>query len=120
MSSDEFASIGGTDTAPSPAEQLLAALGNCLVVGYVAYASIAGITIEELRITVEGDIDLHSFLGVRDGHAGYRAIRATVHLRCDADGERLADLHRRVSATSPVGDTLSTGVTLTVTPAAAS
>ena len=36
VASDEPAGLGGTDTAPNPVEQVAAALGNCLAVGYVA------------------------------------------------------------------------------------
>src|SRR5262245_22548727 len=43
--SDEPAALGGSDTAPNPVEQLLAALGNCLAVGYAANASVDGISI---------------------------------------------------------------------------
>ncbi|HSD10275.1 MAG TPA: OsmC family peroxiredoxin, partial [Candidatus Binatia bacterium] len=34
--SDEPSALGGSNTAPNPVEQLLAALGNCLAVGYAA------------------------------------------------------------------------------------
>ena len=58
VASDEPNALGGTDTAPNPVEQLLGSLGNCLAVGYAANASVAGITIRELRIDLEGDLDL--------------------------------------------------------------
>lgn len=105
--SDEPAALGGDDTAANPVEQLLGALGNCLAVGYAANASVAGITIEELDIAVEGDLDLHTFLGLTDGHAGYSDIRVVVNLESDATAEQLADLHSKVTSTSPVGHTLS-------------
>ena len=86
--SDEPAGLGGTDRAPNPVEQLLGALGNCLAVGYAANLSAAGIEIRDLRIDLEGDLDLHTFLGLADGgNAGYETIRATVHLEADADEE---------------------------------
>ena len=50
IASDEPAALGGTDSAPNPVEQLLAAFGNCLAVGYAANASVAGIEIRELRM----------------------------------------------------------------------
>ena len=90
-----------------PVEQLLGSLGNCLAVGYAANASVAGITIRDLRIDLEGDLDLHAFLGLADGHAGFSAIRVAVHLDTDADEAAVAELHRKVAATSPVGQTLS-------------
>jgi uncharacterized OsmC-like protein len=120
IASDEPAGIGGTDSAPNPVEQLLAALGNCLAVGYAVNASVAGITIRDLRIDVDGDIDLHAFLGLdpkADGRAGFSAIRVAVHLDSDADAAAVAELHRKVAAASPVGQTLSTAVPVEISPA---
>jgi uncharacterized OsmC-like protein len=111
LASDEPVALGGTDTAPNPVEQLLGALGNCLAVGYAANASAAGVTIDSLRVDLEGDLDLHTFLGLNpDGNAGYSAIRAKVELRSDAPAEVIDALHRTVVGTSPVGHTLSRAV----------
>ena len=110
IASDEPSGIGGTDSAPNPVEQLLGALGNCLAVGYAANASVAGITIRDLRIDLDGDIDLRTFLGLADGHAGFSVIRVTVHLDSDADDAAVAELHKKVATTSPVGHTLSKAI----------
>jgi uncharacterized OsmC-like protein len=120
ITSDEPSGIGGTDRAPNPVEQLLGALGNCLAVGYAANASAAGITIRDLSIDLAGDIDLHTFLGLdpkAGGHAGFSAIRVTVHLDTDADDAAVAELHKKVAATSPVGQTLSKAVPVEISPA---
>lgn len=105
--SDEPGGLGGTDLAPNPVEQLLAALGNCLAVGYAANASARGIELRDLRIDLEGDLDLHTFLGLRQGHAGFDDIRVSVHLDTDADDEAIRELHEKVTSTSPVGHTLA-------------
>ena len=113
--SDEPAGLGGSDTAPNPVEQVLSALGNCLAVGYAANASAAGITIRDLRIAVDGDIDLRSFLGLTPGHAGFSAIRVNVAIDTDADADAVAELHRTVAASSPVGHTLEAAVPVQIT-----
>lgn len=106
--SDEPVSLGGRDTAANPVEQLLGALGNCLAVGYAANATGLGIEIKGLSIDLEGDIDLHTFLGLNpNGNAGYEAIRVSVALDCDATPEQRIRLHQQVVGTSPVGHTLS-------------
>ncbi len=111
VGSDEPASLGGTDTAPNPVEQLLAALGNCLAVGYAANATAAGIEINDLRIELSGDIDLHTFLGLDpEGNAGFETISVKVHLDTDAPGDAVAELHEKVISTSPVGHTLARAV----------
>ena len=111
IASDEPASLGGGDTAPNPVEQLLAALGNCLAVGYAANATGLGIEIDDLTIELEGDLDLRTFLGLDpSGNAGFEAIRVSVALDADAAPEQVARLHQQVAATSPVGHTLQRSV----------
>ena len=112
--SDEPRALGGTDSAPNPVEQLLGALGNCLAVGYAANASAAGIEISDLRIDLEGDLDLRTFLGLAQGNAGYEGLRVKVHLTSDASDEQLQELHSKVVGTSPVGHTVSRPVPLAV------
>jgi uncharacterized OsmC-like protein len=114
IASDEPVGLGGTDTAPNPVEQLLGALGNCLAVGYAAGATAAGIEIRDLTIELEGDLDLHTFLGLRPGHAGYDDVRVRVHLDTDAPPERLDELHASVVGTSPVGHTLNAAIPLAI------
>jgi len=112
--SDEPSGLGGGDTAANPVEQLLAALGNCLAVGYAANASVAGIRIDSLRIELEGDIDMHTFLGLGGDNAGYEAIRVKVDLRSNATPEQLKALHAKVVGSSPVGHTVSRPVPLRI------
>lgn len=112
--SDEPAQLGGTDTGPNPVEQILAALGNCLAVGYAANATAAGITIKSLAIAVEGDLDLHAFLGLKDGHAGFNNISVKVKLESDATPQALQALHDKVVNTSPVGHTLNRSIPLDI------
>jgi uncharacterized OsmC-like protein len=111
---DEPEGLGGTDTAPNPVEQLLGALGSCLAIGYAANASAVGIRIDNLRIDVEGDLNLKSFLGLEPGHAGYDTLRASVHIESDATDDAIAALHDTVVATSPVGHTLAGAIPLAI------
>lgn len=111
---DEPPALGGTDLAPNPVEQLLGAFGACLAIGYAANATVAGLEIKDLRIDLEGELDLHTFLGLSDGNAGYKAVRAEVHLDIDADPETIAELHKRVVSTSPVGHTLGRSIPVSV------
>jgi uncharacterized OsmC-like protein len=112
--SDEPSGLGGDDTAPNPVEQLLGALGNCLAVGYAANATVAGIELNRVRIDLEGDIDLHTFLGLTEGNAGFDSITAKVSIDADASAERVEELHRKVVSTSPVGHTLGRSVPVSV------
>ena len=112
--SDEPSGLGGEDTATNPVEQLLGALGNCLAVGYAANATAAGIELKSLRIELEGDLDLHTFLGLSDGHAGFETIEAIVSIDANATEAQIQDLHDKVVSTSPVGHTLQASIPVSV------
>ena len=115
IGSDEPVALGGTDTAPNPVEQLLSALGNCLVVGFAANATLAGITVDQLEVELEGDLDLHTFLGLDpEGNAGFESIRAKVTLSSDATEAQLSELREKVVGTSPVGHTLGRAVPVSI------
>ena len=112
--SDEPPALGGTDSAPNPVEQLLAALGNCLAVGYAANATARGIELRDLRIDLRGELDLHAFLGLRPGHAGFDRIAVSVDIDADASAEVIAELHAAVTSTSPVGHTLAAAIPVAI------
>ena len=96
--------LGGTDTAPNMVETVLAAYGSCLTVGYTMNAALRGIKIKDLKVELEGDLDLAGFFGLSDEvPAGFSDIRAIVHLDADASPEDIQALHDHVLKTSPVG-----------------
>ncbi|SFQ68038.1 OsmC family protein [Amycolatopsis rubida] len=111
---DEPMELAGGNSAPSPVEHLLGALGNCLAVGYAANAALTGITIEQLSVEIRGSLDLQVFLGLKEGHAGFDSITASVRIVAEASRTDLEALHARVIASSPVGHTLSNVVPVSV------
>ena len=113
--SDEPPTLGGGNTAANPVEQLLSALGNCLAVGYAANATVAGIAIDSLTVDLRGHVNLHVFLGLAEGHAGFDSITARVTLESAAPRDQLEELHTKVLASSPVGHTLARAVPVEIT-----
>lgn len=99
---DEPLEIGGTNTQPNPQEYLLAAVNACLMVTYVDYAAVQGISIDEIEIETEGDIDLRGLFQLGDGvNPGYDQLHYRVRLKADASREQLGALHETVRQTSP-------------------
>lgn len=112
---DEPPDLGGTDTAPNPVEMVLAALGSCLVVGYALNAAMTGVELQKIEVEMDGDIDLPGFFGLpSDILPGYTNIRARVFLKSTASQDKLEEVHKRVTLTSPVGLTLSKNVKLDI------
>ena len=114
---DEPPILLGHNQGPNAVELLLAALGFCYSVGYVANAAARGIEIEEMSYQLEGDIDLRNFLGIsQEARPGFSEIRATAHAKAAGASEvELKELCSYVQETSPVRDVLANGVPVKTT-----
>ena len=112
---DEPPVLLGANRGPNAVELVLAALGFCYGVGFVANAAARGIELSELRYEVTGDIDVQNFLGLtKKTRAGFSAIRARAWVRSpNATAEQLEDLCQYVQDTSPVRDILANPVPVT-------
>src|SRR4051812_1417151 len=81
---DEPRELVGGNTAPNPQEVLLTSLNSCMLVGYVAGATLHGVTLESLSIESEGQLDMRGFLGLdANVKPGYDEIRYTVRIKGD-------------------------------------
>jgi uncharacterized OsmC-like protein len=99
---DEPYELLGQNTAPNPQEMLMTALNACIMVGYVAGASVKGITLESVEIETAGELDLRGFLGIDPGvRPGYEAIRYTVRIKGNGTAEQFREIHDTVMKTSP-------------------
>ena len=99
---DEPCELLGGDSAPNPQELLMAAFNACITVGYVAGASLQGITLESVEIRTKGELDLRGFLGLSDEvAAGYEEIEYEVRIKGDGTPEQFAAIHDTVLKTSP-------------------
>lgn len=99
---DEPPELLGTDSAPNPQELLMSAVNACMMVGYVAQASIRGIELTACRIETQGELDLRGFLGIDEKvPAGYRRINYRVTMEGDGTREQYEEIHAAVQATSP-------------------
>jgi len=102
IDADEPFELMGSGSAPNPQQLLMAALNACLMVGYVANASLRGIALESVEIETRGELDLRGFLSLRnDVPPGHRQIDYDVRIRGDGTPDQFADIHRAVMATSP-------------------
>jgi uncharacterized OsmC-like protein len=112
----------GQDSAISPLEMVLQAYGACLSVGYAMHCAARGIKLQELKINIEGEVDLPGFLGLTapehlnmDSLPGYKFIKVDVRMKAEADDKTLQEIHRQVLSTAPVGLTISRPVRVDTT-----
>lgn len=98
-----------------PVEYALAALASCLTVTLVYHAAARGIELGRVESRLEGDIDLHGFLGLDEqGRPGCEEIRVVFEVEGDASEEDLAELTRLVQRRSPVFDIVTNRVPVAV------
>ena len=114
---DEPPVLLGQNRGPNAVELLLAALGFCYSVGYVANAAARGIEIEDMSYELEGDIDLRNFLGVSsEARPGFSEIRAKARVKAPGASEQeLQELCTYVQDTSPVKDAFANPVPVKTT-----
>lgn len=112
---DEPPVLLGSNAGPNAVEAVLVAIASCLSVGYAYNAAAKGIEIRKLSFDIEGDLDLHGFLGLSDViRPGFKDIRVTWHVDSDAPREQLEELCEYVQRTSPVLDIVRNPVPVTV------
>ena len=116
LEADEPAVLLGKDIAANPVEYLLHALASCLTTSMVYHAAARGIHIQEVESSLEGDIDLHGFLELdKSVRRGFQGIRVNFKIKADVPDEQLSEIAKLGSAHSPVFDSLTNGVPVSVT-----
>ena len=116
IEADEPGILLGKDLAPNPVEHLLHALASCITTSMVYHASARGIQINAIESSFEGDLDLHGFLDLDPNvRKGYQAIRVNFKISADVPDERLEEIVKLGTGHSPVFDSLTNGVPISVT-----
>ncbi len=116
LEADEPPVLLGKDTSANPVEHLLHALASCLTTSMVYHAAARGIHIEEVESSLEGDIDLHGFLELdKNVRNGYQGIRVNFKIKADVPDEHLQEISQLGAGHSPVFDSLTNGVPVSVT-----
>jgi uncharacterized OsmC-like protein len=113
---DEPAILLGKDGAASPVEHLLHALAACLTTSMVYHAAARGVYIDEIESSLEGNIDLHGFLELdKRIRNGYQGIQVKFKIKADVADDQLQELLPLGPKHSPVFDSLTNGVPISVT-----
>ena len=112
---DEPPVLLGENHGANAVEAVLHALASCLSVGFVYNAAAMGIRVDSLSFKLEGDLNLHAFLGLSDKtRPGYENIKLSYRIKSDAPREKIIELCDYVQKTSPVLDIIRNPVPVTV------
>ncbi len=111
VETDELREIGSTDTASSPGELLMAAVGSCITATTRAYAASKGIRLGHVEVALEGDMKLQGMFGLDAAvRPGLSELRATIRIAGEADEEALREVALLGYQFSPVRDSVHRGV----------
>ena len=111
LDGDEPGILLGENHGPNAVEAVLHALASCLSVGIVYNAAAMGIEVYSLNFALEGELDLHAFLGLsEEKRPGYKSITVEVDANTSATPEDFKKLMEYVSKTSPVLDIVTNPV----------
>jgi uncharacterized OsmC-like protein len=114
VDSDEPPVLLGENRAPNTVEYVLHALAACVSGTIVYHAAARGIALDGLETTIQGDLDLHGFLGLDSSvRPGYEQIRVTIKAAGDFDDNQLAEL-ASLTRYSPVRDIVSNPVPVAI------
>lgn len=115
LESDEPPVLLGSDRAPNPVVYLLHGLASCLATSIAYHAAAQGIRIKEIESQLEGDLDLHGFLGLDEKtRRGYKQIRVKLRVQTDCSDEKLKEVFQFGQKFSPVYDTIASAVPIQV------
>ncbi len=90
---DEMPGDGGAGLGPDPGVLGRAALGSCLAMGYVMWASQMDVPLDSVEVTVEADYDASGMYGIDDSvDPGFQAMRYNVSISSPAPEERVREL----------------------------
>lgn len=100
--------FAAADTAPTPPELVLSALGSCLTGGVAAVAQHRGIQLRKVQAIIEGEIDVRGILGMDpDIRNGFNVIRVQFEIDADASESDIRALVAQSQKRSAVFDLLT-------------
>lgn len=105
--SDMPEQMGGSATASSPGALGRAALGSCLAIGYMIWASKLDVIIDSLEVQIEADYDDGALFGSSDSPPGYMEIRYVVRIKSPASPEEIENVLNSGDKHSPYLDVFS-------------
>jgi uncharacterized OsmC-like protein len=108
---DEPMQLLGVNSAPNPAEYMLGGLAGCMAVTFMAGATAMDIQISELKLEIDGELDLQGFLGLNpDINPGFPELKFVFHVKGSGTQDQYNSLMDRVSKHSPNFNTIKNEV----------
>lgn len=101
LQADMPESIGGNAQGPTPGVYGRAALGSCLAIGYMIWATKRNIPVDMLEVEIQADYDDGALLGTADTTPGYSEVRYTITIESPAPQENVLKMLDEAEQHSP-------------------
>lgn len=108
--------FSGGDSGPTVCESCMASVGACIAQTIALHASAMGISLDSIKIDIDGDIDIRGFAGLSDSiRPGAQQIRVGIDIKSKTvTREQIQRLHEIGTRLSPAIDTLMHGTSIQV------
>jgi len=111
MLGDEGLELSGTDAAAGAVEELMYAVGTCIIAAGNANAALMGVKLTKFQLEMESDIDLHGMFALDENvRPGILELRMKITIAGDADDETLRKIANLGYTYSPVSNSVRKGV----------
>ena len=98
----------GVDSAPTPLEYFLAALGGCMCTIGKTIAQQKKIDLKSIDVKIEGDIDTDYLLGrTKEGRAGFTEIKMFVTIDADMSQSEKEVFAAEIESRCPLADNVT-------------
>lgn len=115
MQADEPPILLSGDKAANPVEHLLHSLAACVTTSMVYHAAARGIPVEGVESHLEGELDLHGFLGLNPNvRRGFKNITLNVRVTGNLSEEQKKDVVQFGPRFSPVYDMVTNPIPVAV------
>jgi uncharacterized OsmC-like protein len=114
LHADEPLDCAGENTAVSPEDLLLSAVGSCLTVAWISVLSARGIKVNALDIELSGKVNFLGAYGLDDSPPGFEGLNVVVKLDTDAAAGVIDGLRDKVASISVIPDTILRAVPVTI------
>lgn len=111
MLGDEGIELSGTDAAAGAVEELMYAMGTCIIAAGNANAALMGVKLSKFIVNMESDIDLHGLFALDpEVRPGILELRVKITVGGDSDDETLEKIAMLGYNFSPVSNSVQKGV----------
>lgn len=106
--------FSGEGKGPTVCEGCMSSLGACITQTIVAHATARGISLDSIKINLEGSVDIRGWTGISsDVRPGAQGFKVNVNIKSNsASEEQINELYEIGKKLSPAFDTLTNGTSV--------